>query len=106
MLLRIIQLMIDTHVEHNVFTLAGGADDHLLRSAGQVPARLVRRGKPARGFQSERSGAASLYDGERRGQSAQRRTTSGSPHAENPLGKAIILPSILPPSSPRLSNLP
>src|SRR2546425_1487224 len=53
MLLRIIQFMVDTHVEHNVFTLAGGADDHFLRSAGQVSARLVRGGKPARGFNDE-----------------------------------------------------
>src|SRR2546422_9312132 len=53
MLLRIIQFMVDTHVERNVFALGGGADDHLLRSTGQMAARLVRGGKPARGFNDE-----------------------------------------------------
>src|SRR2546427_11783515 len=53
MLLRIIQFMVDTHVERNVFALGGGADDHFFRSAGQMAARLVRGGKPARGFNDE-----------------------------------------------------
>src|SRR2546426_3175173 len=53
MLLRIIQFMVDAHVERNVFALGGGADDHLLRSAGQMAARLVLGGKPARGFNDE-----------------------------------------------------